>query len=573
MMIPLAVAGGMIYWESDKRMSGSALRLSSQIVNNLSLDFDQLISDVDKLSEQIVDDSAIQQRLSGNLTDQTERESIQTALGMQLKRLGTYYEAVSGVYLVLDNGMVAKSRYYSVREKLGMSAELYQLARNHAAMQWVCCPNGSMLVNNMGDAVLSAVTSLTNAKSGQPCGVVVIEVKLSEIKRMMCTDLGENSNVFLIGRDGTLLSSMRNDERQAELVTDLMRSEAIGNELEVREKKDYFLLYSRLPSSGWTICGLVHKDFLREDSRSILQTVLWIGLLASLINVVVSRGLCNYELRPITAMMKYVKTVETGEFTAELSVVRKDEIGALANSIRNMTAHISELLKTVQHEQARLRWAEYKALQAQINPHFLYNTLDSLHWLIWDGDNDKAGEMVTALTSFFRIGLSQGSDLILVENEVKHVDSYLAIQKIRYNKIFTYSIYIDDCVRGYMTPKLLLQPIVENALYHGIKPAGHKCHLFVNVLEVEDDLLMEVRDDGAGMSPEQLQSLRDSLECSNRTGTEGYGMRNVCDRIRILVGKEYEIQVMSEQGMGTSVRLRIPKTLGGLTDVSGNISG
>lgn len=567
MMIPLAAAGWVIYHVSDTRMSRGALRLSTQIMNNVSLDLDQMIADADDLSSMIAADSAVRECLMRQPSNEEEREQLQTALGMQLKRLGAYYDMTSGAYLVLDNGVTAKSRYYSVRETSGMSEELYQLARNHAATQWVNCPDGSMIVDNMGDGVLSAISSISHPQTGQPCGVIVVEIKLAAIKRMMRVDLGENSNVFLLGRDGGVLSALMEDSEQQSLVTELVQGEVIGSKLEVRDKKDFFVLCSRLPASGWTVAGLVYKDFLREDSRHILQTVLWIGLFAFLINIAVSRWLRAYELRPIKAMMQYVKKVETGDFSAGLDIVREDEVGALAVSMKNMTGHIQNLLVTVQQEQERLRWAEYKALQAQINPHFLYNTLDSLNWLIWAGENDRASEMVAALTSFFRIGLSRGNDLIPVENEVQHVQSYLTIQKIRYSKIFDYSVYLDDGVCGCMVPKLLLQPIVENALYHGIKPAARKCRLFVNVLSEGGDLVMEVRDDGVGMSESKLQALDKALAHCGDIRAESYGMCNVNDRIHILAGEEYGISVVSEPGFGTSVRLRLTKTLGGMSNV------
>ena len=573
MMIPLAAAGWVIYHVSDTRMSSGALRLSTQIMNNVSLDLDQMIAAAEDLSSMIAADSAVRECLVRQPSDETEREQLQSALGLQLKRLSAYYDMTSGAYLVLDNGITAKSRYYSVRESPGMPQELYQLARNHAATQWVNCPDGSMIVDNMGDGVLSAVSSLSNPQTGQPCGVIVVEIKLAAIKRMMRVDLGENSNVFLLGRDGGVLSALAEDEEQQTLVTELVRGEAIGSKLEVRDKKDFFVLCSRLPASGWTVAGLVYKDFLREDSRHILQTVLWIGLFAFLINIAVSRWLRAYELRPIKAMMRYVKKVETGDFSAGLAVVREDEVGALAVSMKNMTEHIQNLLVTVQQEQERLRWAEYKALQAQINPHFLYNTLDSLNWLIWAGENERAAEMVSALTSFFRIGLSRGDDLIPVENEVQHVQGYLTIQKIRYNKVFDYSVYLDDSVHGCMVPKLLLQPIVENALYHGIKPAARKCRLFVNVLGENGDLVMEVRDDGVGMSESRLEALRNALAHCGDIRTDSYGMCNVNDRIHILAGEEYGISLVSEPGLGTSVRLRLPKTLGGINDVSSSAGG
>ena len=259
MMIPLAAAGWVIYHVSDTRMSRGALRLSTQIMNNVSLDLDQMIADADDLSSMIAADSAVRECLMRQPSNEEEREQLQTALGMQLKRLGAYYDMTSGAYLVLDNGVTAKSRYYSVRETSGMSEELYQLARNHAATQWVNCPDGSMIVDNMGDGVLSAISSISHPQTGQPCGVIVVEIKLAAIKRMMRVDLGENSNVFLLGRDGGVLSALMEDSEQQSLVTELVQGEVIGSKLEV--KRTFLCCVAACPRAGGRWRGWSTRTF------------------------------------------------------------------------------------------------------------------------------------------------------------------------------------------------------------------------------------------------------------------------------------------------------------------------
>lgn len=542
MMIPLAAAGWVIYHVSDTRMSRGALRLSTQIMNNVSLDLDQMIADADDLSSMIAADSAVRECLMRQPSNEEEREQLQTALGMQLKRLGAYYDMTSGAYLVLDNGVTAKSRYYSVRETSGMSEELYQLARDHAATQWVNCPDGSMIVDNMGDGVLSAISSISHPQTGQPCGVIVVEIKLAAIKRMMRVDLGENSNVFLLGRDGGVLSALMEDSEQQSLVTELVQGEVIGSKLEVRDKKDFFVLCSRLPASGWTVAGLVYKDFLREDSRHILQTVLWIGLFAFLINIAVSRWLRAYELRPIKAMMQYVKKVETGDFSAGLDIVREDEVGALAVSMKNMTGHIQNLLVTVQQEQERLRWAEYKALQAQINPHFLFNTLNSfiaLNQMSMRGELESA---IYSLTRMLRYSLGEGSTSTVAQ-ELEFLENYCMLQKLRFQKRLEYRIQYDPDTGQTRIPKLLLQPLVENAIIHGIEPSGQNCHLNLSVFRLSSSRIMiTIEDDGIGFDQEMA--------------TRHMGLSNVSKRLTLIDSRNC-MEIESSPGEGTIITLEI----------------
>jgi two-component system sensor histidine kinase YesM len=252
-----------------------------------------------------------------------------------------------------------------------------------------------------------------------------------------------------------------------------------------------------------------------------------------------------------------------------MEIARMDEMGRLATSMNHMTRHIKALLETVQKEQERLRWAELKALQAQINPHFLYNTLDSIKWLVRTGEHDKADEMIAALTDFFRKVLSQGKDFISIEDEVNHVDSYLKIQKIRYHKTFDYSIYVEEGLEGCMIPKLLLQPIVENAIYHGIKPgAGVKNggKILIHIVSAKADLVLEVRDNGVGMTEARKAEVLGSFERCQNDRSESYGMGNVNDRIHILAGSAYGIKIISEEGLGTSVSISLPKMSGGGPD-------
>ena len=235
----------------------------------------------------------------------------------------------------------------------------------------------------------------------------------------------------------------------------------------------------------------------------------------------------------------------------------------MAVNTQEMSGKIGELLATVKAEQERMRTAEFRALQAQINPHFLYNSLDSINWLVRKGDMEKATEMISALTTFFRIGLSKGRDIITVREELEHVRSYLVIQKIRYESQFEYALYVDPETQNYFVPKLILQPLVENALYHGIKLCDRKCMLMIQVLSLEDRIEIEVLDNGAGMDEETLQAVREAMEHKGENKTNSYGVVNVNDRIQILAGREYGLKFTSEKDVGTSARIVLPKTLKG----------
>ena len=198
---------------------------------------------------------------------------------------------------------------------------------------------------------------------------------------------------------------------------------------------------------------------------------------------------------------------------------------------------------------------ELKALQAQINPHFLYNTLDAIAWLCEDGQNKEAEEMVTALANLFRISISKGHEMIPIEKELQHARSYLKIEKIRYKDQFTYHFDVDETCLGYLCNKITLQPIIENAIYHGVNQMPDEGKIDIRIFSKEDDIIFQIEDNGVGMTEEMCREIL-QRESGDRTGI---GIKNVNDRIKIYFGEEYGITIASELDEGTCVTIRMPK--------------
>jgi two-component system sensor histidine kinase YesM len=232
-----------------------------------------------------------------------------------------------------------------------------------------------------------------------------------------------------------------------------------------------------------------------------------------------------------------------------------EEIQILSDGIENMVGRlIWQIQKSTEQEKQR-RHAELALLQSQVNPHFLYNTLDTIVWLIESGEINGAVKMVASLSNYFRFSLSRGKNVITLEEEEQHVRSYLEIQQMRYSDIMDYEIDIPDHLKQYIIPKLTLQPLVENALYHGIKNRRRKGVIRLTGREENGHIILEVMDDGRGMSEERLREVRASL--GESTG-EGFGLRTVHQRIQILFGAEYGLTIESELDVGTKVIVTIP---------------
>jgi two-component system sensor histidine kinase YesM len=233
-----------------------------------------------------------------------------------------------------------------------------------------------------------------------------------------------------------------------------------------------------------------------------------------------------------------------------------EEVQLLSDGIENMVGHLKRQIdKNTQQEKQRRR-TELALLQAQINPHFLYNTLDTIIWLIESGEIGEAVKMVSSLSNYFRFSLSRGKNVITLAEEEQHIRSYLEIQQMRYRDLMDYHIDIPDSLKCYILPKLTLQPLVENALYHGLKNRRRKGFIRLTGRAEEDLLVLEVEDDGPGMTPQRLQEVKTSLTEEDKR--EGFGLRTVHQRIQILFGPEYGLQVESTPDVGTRIIVTIP---------------
>ena len=261
--------------------------------------------------------------------------------------------------------------------------------------------------------------------------------------------------------------------------------------------------------------------------------------------------------RPIRRLTQVTDQVAKGDLTVRSDVTGGLEARVLSDSMNTMIDKINELLEQVKTEQVRLRKAEFELLQSQINPHFLYNTLDAIVWLAEAGEQKKVVSMVGSLSDFFRISLNQGQDILDVREELQHVRSYLEIQQMRY--ILQYEICVPEELYSSRIPKITLQPLVENALYHGIKNKRGKGMIRIDGEMEDSDCILRITDNGRGMTPERLGQVREGIRNRNACETEIYGLYNVNERIRLNFGEKYGITITSTYGEGTCVTVRLPE--------------
>ena len=271
----------------------------------------------------------------------------------------------------------------------------------------------------------------------------------------------------------------------------------------------------------------------------------------------------NSIVKPINHLNDITNQVAKGDLTVRADILHGGEVAELGNSLNIMIEKIENLLEKVKIDEANLREAELELLQSQINPHFLYNTLDTIIWLAESGNKSMVVEMVSALSDFFRTSLNHGNGMVNLGEEERHVRSYLMIQQVRYQDILEYEIDFQENIKEVKIPKITLQPLVENALYHGIKNRRGKGSIVVSAQREQDEVVISITDNGIGMSSEQLNRIISRLDrrIISEKGTnrrESYGIFNVNERIRLKFGEQYGLTISSVYGSGTCVKVNIP---------------
>ena len=306
--------------------------------------------------------------------------------------------------------------------------------------------------------------------------------------------------------------------------------------------------------------GLIQEK-LSSQIRSFISFSVLLLLGISGILIVSTVMILRQMIGPLGELTRVTERIAQGDFNARSGVYANDEIGHVAGAVNDMAEHLEVMVGQIKDDERKMRNAELRLLQEQINPHFLYNTLDAIVWLIEGGKNEEAEDMVMSLSDFFKLVLNSGREFITVRDEELHIRSYLQIQQVRYRDILEYRIDIDPGIYNYKILKLTLQPLVENALYHGIKPLRAKGLVTITGRMNDEDhtICFTVKDNGVGMSPEALAAVRTQIELpGSYEKSIGFGMANVNERIRLNFGREYGMTIDSAPGEGTQVTITIP---------------
>lgn len=344
----------------------------------------------------------------------------------------------------------------------------------------------------------------------------------------------------------------------------------VTNGFEVTEQGFYYnyydnyeeLLHTEIMIDDWNLRTWSDKALILGPTRDMSAMMVKVTFAAWGLGIALSICIAQWITKPLKNMKKTMVRYGAGDFSARVSVKGKDEIAAFGHLFNQMAEQISDLVKRIKTEEDQRRRRELQTMIYQINPHFLYNTLDSVSILARRNKDAQVADIVTNLSRLFRLGLHQGRECVTVRDELSHVTYYLKIQKIRFEEYLDWKIEAPPEVLDYKTMKFILQPIVENAINHGIRAKGVPGYVGVSVRETEEDIIFTVSDTGNGMSPDAVEILRERIDRKtiDEQQEQGFGLWNVNQRVKLYYGEAYGITIESVREKGTNVSVRIHKT-------------
>lgn len=421
------------------------------------------------------------------------------------------------------------------------------------------------------DEMISLSREVQSYENGTFRGVILINLNMNKITEI-CNSFQEKQENFIciINDKGELVYEQQNGkerfafdekENRQKLNTALERMKESCFRLNYRGEK-YLVTRTDMKTTGWTLVSMVPYKSVMAETMAISGVMILAVVITLIVTLLLLNRILTGVVKPLKKLEKYMVQVNPDNMDQRMEILTDDEIGHLSMKFNQMMDRIRNLKEQVIEEQEDKRKYELQALQAQINPHFLYNTLDSIIWMAETNDSNIVA-MTEALAKLFRISLNKGNEEISLERELEHVKNYLIIQSMRYADKFTYEISVDPGVERCRTIKLILQPIVENCIYHGIKKKRGTGKITIRAYRREQNLIIEVSDDGCGMPKEICRKiLSDEIESENISGS-GIGVKNVNERIQLRFGKKYGLSYSSEEGVGTTVTYVLPYNEGG----------
>lgn len=571
-LLPILLIGvGIVYYWSYRNTMSEDTRLYNSLSQSICDSIDYMQQDVLDISDYFSVDPAVHQILSNRKEKYGDSGlfwiedtplsfmSNMLAIKSQIKTTILYPENGLSPYYISRDASVHDTDISHVRE-----LEIYgkaEEARGDIVWERVNAGRSGIFLLNKSDKMV-AYRMLFDMAKKRKLGVLAIGIEVSRYEAICSNVLQDkNEGVLILDNQGKeLMTAGQVDRETVDYICSLTEEELKDSGDRLDSGKDY-IFYKENARGMLGICYVSPK----ENWGVLKQANMMLPVVMMLILLIVSWPLSSIILNNLSKSTKKLlasmEKFESGDFSERVSLEAEDEIGNLARAFNHMAAETQALIERNYVMALKEREIELNALQAQINPHFLYNVLDSLYWEAIDSDNEKLGDDILALSELFRLLLSQGESEITVGKEIELISHYLRIQEMRFSRRFSYQIDVDDNIKGYKISRLLLQPFVENAIVHGFEMKQEEGYVYISGKEKDKKMEFLIEDDGAGMDQEKADQL---LEAGQQEGYPNlrighYAIRNIKERLDLRYGENnYVLKIISNKGEGTKVYIVIP---------------
>ena len=558
-LVVLLAASVSQYMSASSIVTEQTRKQSAGVVNELSVNLDHYFDMVRNSFEYIANNNTVQEELESDepyKSDGTE--------------LYSYYSRSGQIRRLLLQGYT--SIYMNDIQLYGYNGANHLLANNHEinenTAQTSCelaeqAKGRCIYYNASEEGLMYMAKQIKDSLTMKPVGILRASIKLSYLKKMTITARDSlSAHIFLLDSDkNVLIESAENDATISDRSWIEKISGNTGDFLFTADGQGYDCVYQRSSDTGLTVVGMIPMSFLQKTARGLQKTTIMLILASLMLCIFLADILAKGIAGPIERTSKAMQQFAEGDFSVRLPEGRRDEIGAM-NSVFNQTIEkIEQLIKQVVEMETVNKDIEFQALQAQINPHFLYNVLDTINWMARKKGEDNICRMVTSISSLMRASISNKRSMVYIREEIKYVQDYLYIQETRYGDKFTSYVEVNERLNELEIPKMTIQTLVENAVVHGVENATWDCFLYVSGEITDGMAVFTVKDDGVGMSQEQLEKLMGTEEEpdheAERTHTH-LGVYAVRKRLDYVYQNKARMSITSEPGKGTQVILEIP---------------
>lgn len=569
--IPISVVGVVSYATSLRTVQENITSSTTQLANQLNKSVELVFRETERFLKIGMHETTIR---FVNPYQQTEERTYQSALEIiglfkLFRSIYEFDEQIKGIYILGFNGnniSEAEGRF-SLDMELDEIPTVRRILSNPGEVFYTPNYRSDFTHSNLYEDVISVGRAIIRISTQDIMGVIIVDLDRNAIEEL-CRNLtiGDTGFFSIVTPEGHFIYPRSGEQSMEKLkrenLLQIAHTEG-GNFVQRVDGEKEFFIYNTLEHSGWKIVGSVKMKEIMRGAHQIRSLTLIVVVLCIIFAVILYFFISDALTHPLIDLQNIMAEAESGNFEVRAEGANTVEIAHLSHSFNVMIEKIQELLDIRIKEQEELKKSELKALQAQINPHFLYNTLDAIVWMTEANDKKQVVKMTKTLSTFFRIVLSGGEEWISIQDEIEHIKSYLTIQKMRYRDILDYQFDVDPGICTSKILKLTLQPLVENAIYHGIKNIrGGGTVAVTGRYEADNHIFFQVTDNGRGIDADKLAELHLHLSAENVeiSKESGYGLINVNQRLKLYYGSSYGLNIASKPGKGTEVFFTIPRT-------------